>query len=111
MKAIRTCLLLAAAILLVIGVGPRQTYAAGAIDLSRPCSLTLYTRSFPESGEAPDYADLCSIPRISGKLYRVADVSFTGEYRSRAPFEDLHIPALTARHAFDLLINQLTEGE
>ena len=45
MKAIRTCLLLAAAILLVIGVGPRQTYAAGAIDLSRPCSLTLYTRS------------------------------------------------------------------
>ena len=43
MKAIRTCLLLAAAILLVIGVGPGQTYAAGAIDLSRPCSLTLYT--------------------------------------------------------------------
>ena len=33
MKAIRTCLLLAAAILLVIGVGPRQTYAAGAIDI------------------------------------------------------------------------------
>lgn len=96
MKAIRTCLLLAAAILLVIGVEPGQTYAAGAIDLSRPCSLTLYTRSSPESGEAGEYDDLCSIPQIRGKLYRVADVSFTGEYRSRAPFEDLHIPALTA---------------
>lgn len=96
MKAIRTCLLLGAVILLVIGVGSGQTYAAGAIDLSRPCSLTLYTRSFPESGEDGEYADLYSIPQISGTLYRVADVSFTGAYRSRAPFEALNIPALTA---------------
>ena len=96
MKAIRICLLLGAVILLLTGVGPEQTYAAGAIDLSRPCSLTLYTRSSPESGEAGEYADLYSIPRIGGKLYRVADVSFTGAYRSRAPFEALNIPALTA---------------
>ena len=96
MKAIRICLLLGAVILLLTGVGPEQTYAAGAIDLSRPCSLTLYTRSSPESGEAGEHADLYSIPRIGGKLYRVADVSFTGAYRSRAPFEALNIPALTA---------------
>ena len=96
MKAIRICLLLGAVILLLTGVGPEQTYAAGAIDLPRPCSLTLYTRSSPESGEAGEYADLYSIPRIGGKLYRVADVSFTGAYRSRAPFEALNIPALTA---------------
>ena len=96
MKAIRICLLLGTVILLLTGVGPGQTYAAEAIDLSRPCSLTLYTRSSPESGEAGEYADLYSIPRIGGKLYRVADVSFTGAYRSRAPFEALNIPALTA---------------
>ena len=96
MKAIRTCLLLTMVFLLVTAVAPGQTRAAGAVDLSRPCSLTLLTQASPESGEEGQYTDLCSIPEIHGKLYRVADLASTGVYRSRSPFEALNIPTLTA---------------
>ena len=96
MKAIRTCLLLTMVFLLVAAVAPGETRAAGSVDLSRPCSLTLFTQSSPECGEEGQYSDLCTIPEIHGKLYRVADMTSTGAFRSRFPFEALNIPTLTA---------------
>lgn len=74
-KIRKGCLAGALALLMVVAsLSLSGTFAAGLIDTEAKCSLTLSTTG------AEYAADIQTIPQLTAKLYRVAEVSDTGIY-------------------------------
>lgn len=85
MKASRMLLLFLTVVGLYLAIIPEYAQAAEPIDLTRPCALSLYSSDFPASftGKMED---------LSGKLYRIADVTIRGTYHLLPAFEEIVLP-------------------
>lgn len=85
MKAIRSILLLLAAVAVCLTAVPNGAQAAVPIDLTRPCNLTLVTADFPSAFTGP-------VGDISGKLYRIADMTASGTFRLLPDYSGISLP-------------------
>lgn len=77
-------------LLVAVGIYLPSTYAANAIDVNTPCSLTL---NVSDSGS---YAADLKTAQINVNLYRVASVDETGRYTSNGAFASLKIEEIKA---------------
>ena len=80
--------------------------------------MKLLDRLFRRSGRRADQQDeldyrmaLSEVRRQAAAMRREVERCRSEAYRLEMSGDREHIRALTAHHAFDLLINQLTEGE
>ena len=85
MKASRTLLLFLTVVGLYLVMIPERVQAADPVDLTHSCNLTLYTSDFPESFTG-------NMDELSGKLYRIADVTRYGTYHSLPAYDGIVLP-------------------
>lgn len=116
MKKKRFPVIAIAAALAVLAAGMKlpAIYAAEAVDVSKPCSLTL---SVPDTGL---YAEDLAGTELDVELYRVASLASSGAYTSTEAFASLKIEDIsagaeewenTARAAAKLVQDKVDEGK
>ncbi len=92
------CALVLAALMALAGLSAKQTYAAGAVDLSKTdCSIKISVAIGRNGTSNEKYEKDFNAMGIPVNLYRVADVDVTGQkYTTVKPFENVDLSGISS---------------